>query len=390
MPAGRARRWLTRLGMAVAVLAVLASGIYAWAWASTGRSGLARAVMWRDADVKDYLRFPSRIIRAGRPLPLGREPRDVESLAAPMTPGGDLRAFLARTKTAAFVVFSGNSVIYERYFNGYHADSTVTTFSVAKSYVATLVGLALDRGAISSIDDPITKYIPELLKRDERFGRITVRNLLTMSSGLRWEEKGLPWSDDAVSYYGTDLRRVAVEHTGVVAPPGQRFSYNPYNALLLGLVLERATGTRVSDLMQRQLWQPMGAESDASWSLDSKADGFEKMESGLNGRAVDLARLGLLYLHGGAMNGKQIVPRNWVTESTAFSDASDPSTRYQYQWWTYRDPKVGDWFLARGNKGQFIAVFPRRGLVIARFGIDFGYESWPALLPKIAAAITHG
>lgn len=104
----------------------------------------------------------------------------------------------------------------------------------------------------------MTDFVPELADRDARFAEITLRHLLTLLSGLRWEERGLPWSDDAETYYGTDLRQLAITDTEIVGPPGVSFVYNPYNTLLLGLVLERATDQEVSEYMEEQLWKPWG------------------------------------------------------------------------------------------------------------------------------------
>ena len=143
---------------------------------------------------------------------------------------------------------------------------------------------------------------------------ITLADLLTMASGLRYEESSFPfpWGDDTYTYYGTDLRSEALDRTEVEGPPGERWHYNNYNPLLLGLVLERATGESVSEQMSRRLWRPLGAASDASWSLDSDESGFEKLESGVNATALDYARFGLLFLHGGRWNGRRIVSRRWV------------------------------------------------------------------------------
>ena len=375
----------TALVLGVALLA--AAGMYAWARLNVDNSGIARAIVWMDADVMDYKRFPENRVEAGTPLEISRSSANVAEELLSAAPGNDLNEFLTESQTAAFLVFGGGRLVYEEYFNGYKADSTVTSFSVAKSFIGTLVGLAIEDGSISDIDDPVTEYVPELLDRDERFSRITIRHLLTMSSGLRWDEKGLPWSDDAETYYGTDLRSLAIEDTEIVSPPGEEFVYNPYNTLLLGLVLERAVDESVTQQTQERLWQPVGAEADASWSLDSTEHEFEKMESGFNATAVDMARLGLLYLNDGRVGNEQVVPENWIREAIAFDDETDPSTEYGYQWWTYRDEEVGDWALARGNKGQFIAVFPEIDLVIARFGMDFGYDHWPQLLGDMAKAL---
>lgn len=371
----------------VATLALVAGGGYVWAVLNTSSSGFARSVVWKDADVQDYTRFPSRTIERGEdPVVLPVRPGP-PTLFDGAVPEGDLDQFLEETQTAAFIAIQNGSVVYEKYFNGYRRDSTVTSFSVAKSYVSTLVGIALESGHIQSLDDSVTDYVPELLARDNRFRRITVRHLLTMSSGLRWSELGLPWSDDAETYYGTDLRRLAIEDTAITGPPGKEFLYNPYNTLLLGLVLERATTETVSKFMEEELWQPMGATANGSWSLDSHESGYEKMESGLNARAMDMVKLGLVFLQRGKLNGNRIVGRSWVTEATSFSDQTSSPAGYGYHWWSYHDPELNRWFAAQGNKGQFIAVFPSKDLVIGRFGIDFGYPSWPSLFADMAKTL---
>lgn len=129
-----------------------------------------------------------------------------------------------------------------------------------------------------------------------------------MSSGLRYEEQGTPWSDDTETYYAPDLRKLALTDTEIVGPPGEQWHYNNFNPLLLGMILERATSQHVAEYMQTRLWRPLGAEADASWSLDSEASAFEKMESGINARAIDFAKLGSLYLHEGKWNGRRVLP----------------------------------------------------------------------------------
>lgn len=198
------------------------------------------------------------------------------------------------------------------------------SFSVAKSFVSTLVGIAIDEGLIGSVEDPVTDYLPELAVRDPRFERITLRDLLTMSSGIRFWETDLPWpwTDDTCTLYGVDLRDVALNGTRIERPPGQEWHYNNYHPLLLGMVLERATGMSVSDYMATRLWQPMGAEADATWNLDSDRSGFEKMESGLNAMPVDFARFGLLSLHDGEWTGTRIVSEEPITRLNARANAA--------------------------------------------------------------------
>jgi len=183
-------------------------------------------------------------------------------------------------------VVKDDGLLYEHYFNGYDHGSTQTSFSVAKSFASALVGIAVDDGTIA-LDDPITDYLPKLKERDARFDKITIRHLISMSSGLRYEEQGTPWSDDTETYYAPDLRQLALSDSEIVGPPGELWHYNNFNPLLMGMILERATSQHVAEFMEARLWQPLGAEADASWSLDSVASGFEKMESGINARAID-------------------------------------------------------------------------------------------------------
>jgi CubicO group peptidase (beta-lactamase class C family) len=136
----------------------------------------------------------------------------------------------------------------------------------------------------------------------------------------------------------------------------------------------------VAEYLEDRLWQPLGAEFDASWSLDSDESGFEKMESGINARAIDFARLGLLYLNGGSWDGRQVVPRRWVERSISPVPAA---SHYGYWWWL----ESGGAFLASGNLGQFVYVDPARDVVVARFGTDAGEVDWRQAFREVAAAV---
>jgi CubicO group peptidase (beta-lactamase class C family) len=200
-----------------------------------------------------------------------------------------------------------------------------------------------------------------------------------MRSGLRYEEQGTPWSDDTATY-APDLRALAVRETEIVEEPGRRFHYNNFNPLLV-----RTSGMPVATYLERKLWQPLGMEADGSWSLDSTRSGFEKMESGLNGRAVDLARLCMLYANGGAWHGRQLVPRSWVEDPTLVPTGTSvaPARAHQHFWWVQDDRRPRAFF-ARGKYAQHIYVVPDTRLVLVRFGRDFGYGHWPELLSDLA------
>jgi CubicO group peptidase (beta-lactamase class C family) len=381
------RRRLSLLLRIFGVLAISAVAVMGFATATTDRFYWSRIIIWRDADFDDWRRFPARVV--------AHDPANVRTL--PRAPSADapwplplparfagatnepLEAVLAASGTAAFLVLHRQEIIYERYLNGYTPESTMTSFSVAKAFVSALIGRAIADGRIASIDDSITTYLPELAGRD--LDAVTIANLLEMASGLRYEGSGsggTPWQDDAKTYYDPDLRGLALT-VERARPPGEEWQYNNYHPLLLGLILERTSGMSVSEYLSQELWQPMGAEAPGSWSLDSDKSGFEKMESGLNGRAADFARFGLLFAGAGAVDGKQLLPAAWVATSTVPKVKDD----FGYFWWT--DPLSDHGaFAARGNMGQLIYVDPQLETVVVRFGERRGDVDWLELARELA------
>jgi CubicO group peptidase (beta-lactamase class C family) len=214
-----------------------------------------------------------------------------------------------------------------------------------------------------------------------------------MSSGLEYKEFRFPGlnSDDPLTTYYPDQRWLALNNTKAIDPPEAYFQYNKYHPQLLGMILERSTGGTVTQYLQTRIWDPLGMEYGGSWSVDSEQSDFEKMETGVNARAVDFAKFGQLFLDGGSWNGQQVIPREWVEESTqpflpddhesyypdGFSDLPGLGY-YTYMWWGM-GREEGDYdFTAEGDKGQYIYVSPERSLVIIRNGIDYGipYNEW--------------
>ena len=387
-------QWWHRRAVRVGVLAVVAVGaVFGSAQLLTDEFAWARTLAWFESDVDDQFRFPSREIATGNDvsaLPRGDEPASLKAPVNVGLVGAPLDYYLEQHGTRAFLVVHHDRLVYERYFDGAERTDRQTSFSAAKSFLSTLVGIAVDEGKIR-LDDPVTAYLPKLEERDPLFDRITVRDLLTMSSGIGYAEHGMPWSDDALTYYGTDLRDLALTNPDIEEPPGTTWRYNNYNPLLLGLILERAPKTSVADYMAEHLWQPLGAEGDASWSLDSTESGFEKMESGVNALPVDYARFGLMMLHEGRWNGNQIVSERWVREATAASTDHDPADFYQYLWWV--GPRQEDApapFYAIGKYGEVVAVFPEHDMVIVRLGATDGGVNWQTQLRDIADRIAAG
>jgi CubicO group peptidase (beta-lactamase class C family) len=381
------------LGGVAGLLIIVLLAVYGWARSSTDTSTIARALVWRDSDVGDQHRFPARPIRTGPRVSPLRGGAEVELTNVAATWGE--RTFddlLRQRETLAFLVVHGDRVVYERYYDGATRSSRQTSFSVAKSFLSTLVGIAIDEKRIGSIDDRVTTYLPELAGRDRRFEEITLRDLLTMSSGIRYWDTDLPWpwADDTYTYYGVDLRDAALNRTRIERPPGNEWHYNNYNPLLLGLLLERATGMSVSEYMSTKLWQPLGAEADATWSLDSDRSAFEKLESGINATAADYARFGLLFLHQGEWNGARIVSKEWVRAATAADTTTDPAAFYQYFWWV--DLERPGRYYALGDHGQYVYVAPDADTVVVRLGREWGVDnrSWLTTLRSVADQLASG
>ncbi len=391
--------WLWRLevrsvlrigGFAIAGMMLIAgvatTGLYVWARNSTGTSQFARSLVWGESAFGDQDRFPARGIEAGDDVLQFGTLGDAPLGTYRSSDGDTLDQLLVGNQTTAFIVLKGDDVLYEEYFNGSSHDALQTSFSVAKSFTSTLIGIAVDEGIFTSLDDAVTDYLPELAERDERYTQITLRNLLTMSSGLSFADGGGPWDDPANTYHGTNLRSGVVDTPRIEGPPGKVFHYNDWNVIMLGLALERAAGIPVSDYAATRLWQPMGAEAAGSWSLDSDRHGFEKMFVGLNARAIDFARFGWLYLNEGRRGDDQIVPAEFVDEATRLDTTTDPASDYQYLWWI---DEARSSFFANGDHGQFIYVDPDADIVIVRHGTGPGNVDWIPLLGDIADFTTQ-
>jgi len=293
-------------------------------------------------------------------------------------------AFLEAQQTRAFVVIHDDRVVYERYFHGASKATQLPGFSISKTFAAALVGRALSQGLLASLDQPIVKDIPELAQK-AGYGAITEEQLLRMTSGIDFAEESLA---GAQLYYTTDLRDLMYSYR-VKWPAGQHYLYGSVNIQLLwDVVHRRLVKETVSHYFERELWDPLGAEDAASWSLDSQSSGVEKFFGGFNATARDQARLGLLYLHGGTLNGREILPPAWVARSltpdpvAGWVHTTDGWVRRgMYQWFLTRD---GRGYFAKGYQGQYIFVVPDRHAVFVRFGEGYGNVAWTKLFLRLA------
>ncbi len=278
--------------------------------------------------------------------------------------------YLKNLKTNSFLVFHGDTLISENYFGTHKRNTVSNSFSASKTLVAMLIGVAIDEGDIKSLDEPICNYLPEFKKGKKK--NVTIRHLLMMASGLSWSESGTnPLSDNAASYYGTELRKLACDQT-VIGEPGLKYSYQSGNSQLLGFILEKATGTDLTEYASQKIWSKLGAEKEAYWSLD-EAGGNEKAFCCVYGTSRDYGRLGRLIACEGKWKNQQLISNSYmkamVENPKMTCDNKLENHRYGLHIWTY----LGDQnpvYYCRGIMGQFIIVLPKEDIVIVRTGMD--------------------
>lgn len=341
---------------------------------------VGRFVVYNFAGINDHKKFPKgNISKPEQPFHFYEVNTDQVKLPKSGTIKGKTLSFeelLQGSKTVAFLVVRNDSLYYEKYFNKYDKESVVASFSMAKSYVSALMGIAIAEGFIKSVNEPIVNYIPELNK--EKFGNVTIEQVLNMRSGIYFNESYFnPFGDVAKYYYGTNLRKY-IKKLKVKKAPGEEFEYISLNTQLLGLAIENATKKPLYKYLEEKIWIPLGMEYDASWSLDSRKNGTAKAFCCLNARARDFAKFGRLYLNNGNWNGRQIVPAEWVRRSTAGNN-----TGYSYQWWLLPTETRTD-YEAQGILGQYTYVCPEKNMVIVRLGKKEGNINWEQLFQMIA------
>lgn len=274
-----------------------------------------------------------------------------------------------KMKTIAYIIIKDDSIVHEQYWDGFDENSHTNSFSAAKTIVSILIGVAIDEGKIKSVDEPIGDFLPEY--KEGKGAPITIKHLLTMSSGINFDENYInPFSYPAVAYYDTDINGI-LKNYKAVDEPGKVFKYLGGNTQLLASILEKVTGKTVSDYASEKLWIPIGAKNTAYWSLDKK-DGTEKASCCFNSNARDFARIGKLYLDSGKWNGKQLVSLDYVLNSIKPADLIDESgkknEKYGYQWWTIPQYKGHDIFYMRGILGQYVLCIPDQKMIVIRLG----------------------
>jgi CubicO group peptidase (beta-lactamase class C family) len=314
----------------------------------------------RDAAFRALDRLP--VLAQARDVPAGDK-------VLPLPPGPPLKLavdvddYMAAQRSASLLIVHDGKLRLERYGLDFDAHGRWTSFSVAKSITSVLMGAALRDGFIRSMDDKVSDYIPEM--KGSAYDEVSIRQLLTMTSGVRWnEDYADPESDvarfnnhepeDGVDALVSYMRRLPRE-----VPAGTRWHYSTGETNLVGVLLGRAIGKPLAEYLSEKIWKPVGMEQKATWILSRT--GNEISGCCIQAAARDYARFGLFVLNGARVDGRSIVPDGWLEEATTARTGIDvPERGYGYQWWTYADGS----YAARGIFGQGIFIDPKRRLVI--------------------------
>jgi CubicO group peptidase (beta-lactamase class C family) len=332
----------------------------------TNRDVLFWSIPQRDAAFRALDRLPmlakaNTIAKSDTPyaLPLGK----------PLTIPG-LDAYMAEQRTAGLVIVQDGKIVAEHYGLGFDAAGRWTSFSVAKSVTSTLVGAAIQDGSIKSLEDKVSAYIPDL--KGSAYDDVTVRQLLTMTSGVRWNEDYEDPNSDVANFnnakpdLGLDSTVSYMRKLPRAHPPGTKWHYNTGETNLIGVLVQSATKKSLAAYLEEKIWKPFGMASDATWLLGET--GGEIGGCCIQASTQDFARFGQFVLNGGKIGNTQVVPADWFAQATVKQvDYGNPGHGYGFQWWTYDDGSVA----ADGIFGQGIFIDPKRNLIIA------SNSNWP-------------
>lgn len=314
--------------------------------------------------IDDYKIFHSRTIKAGI-----SDPWEISEDYNQYEISDEDRKELESYDPIAYLIIQNGEIIYEEYWEDYGPSSLSNSFSAGKSVVSLLIGIALEEGYIKSLDQKVMDFIPEYNSPENR--DLSIRDVLTMSSGLNWQETYTsPFSMTTEAYYGTDLPTL-IKSLKVVEEPGKKFNYLSGNTEVLAMVVQAATGKSISEYTSEKIWQKIGAEHDALWNLDQE-DGMEKAYCCFNTNARDFARFGQLVLNNGRWDSTQVIPETYLKEATSpaswlMGEDGKPLNYYGYQYWiinhlAYEIPYM------RGILGQYIMPIKEKNAVVVRLG----------------------
>ena len=327
--------------------------------------------------------FPTREIKASKnPKPLKRNIKTLPETFFFEGEEKNLQEYLDYFWSDGMIVLHKNEMVYENYWLGNNENKRHISWSVAKSFISALVGIAYEEGLIDSLDDPVTKYLDDF--KETGYDGVTIKDILQMSSGVLFNEDYADYDSDINRFgravaTGTSMRDVSKTLTRE-REPGTYMHYVSINTQVLGFLLQEVTNKSISQYLYNKIWNPLGMEDSAYFILDDVKDEFAL--GGLNATLRDYAKFGLLYLQNGRWNDNQIISKQWIEDSHSTDgihlvpgerETSSNPWGYGYQWWVPGFPDTD--YTASGVYNQYIYIDPLSEIVIAKTSSNFKYTS---------------
>lgn len=367
---GKIMKTILKWALRIVVVAVLIVAVLAvWKREQLTRLMAVNSLFSQEKIVHNFSNMNAAFVST--PMSRGNTPVTLLPAGTPMTLPTDAAQWIKDRSVTALVVLKDGDLVFEDYYLGTTPEDQRISWSVAKSFLSSLMGILVAEGAIADINDPVIKYAPAL--KGSAYETATIRNVLQMQSGVTFDEDYLKFSSDInkmgrVLALGGSMDEFATSIKDSFVAPGTQWQYVSIDTHVIGMVIRGATNRSVIDLLQEKLLHPMGLEAPTYYVTDSNGVAF--VLGGLNMRTRDYARFGQMFLQGGMWNGAQLVPADWVAESTTPSATTkDGATKYGYQWWMPSDAEEGEYF-ARGVYGQHIYINTRLNVVIASNAAD--------------------
>ena len=374
-----------RLLKFVFITLIILIGVFSGYAVLSGKTYLFKAAYYNFSAIDDYTIFKNNTVakaKLEKPWPLANQ---YNKQAYP----DSLNNLLEELRTVGVLMIKNDSILFEKYWDGYSDSSLSGSFSVAKSITSILIGVAIKEGKIKSVDQPVGDFLPAFAIGDK--AAVKIKDLLTMSSGTNWNESYWnPLAVTAEAYYGSDLVKTATE-VKMDTQPGTFHKYKSGDTQLLGLILEKVTGKKLSEYAAEKLWQPLGASHDALWSTDGE-NGNTKAFCCFITNARDFARIGKFMLDSGKINGVPVIDSAYWKQSITACKIKDEKglecIYYGYQWWL--DPQHPEIFYARGILGQYIIAIPSKKIIIVRLAHKASKERVLTVPREVRALINWG
>ena len=364
------RNFLKRALQVLVVLALILAALALWKREEITRLLAVNALFDPDRIVQNFSHMDTMF--RTRPLDIGTGPVSPLAQGPAATLAPEAKAWIADRAVTGIVILKDGQLVHQDYFLGTGTDDLRVSWSMAKSVLSALFGVVMAEGHIASLDDPVTKYAPALT--GSAYDGATIRNVLNMASGVRFNEDYMDFSSDInkmgrVLALGGSMDGFAAGLHDRDAAPGTAWHYVSIDTHVIGMVIRGATGRPVADLLEEKILRPMGLEAAPYYVTDGLGEPF--VLGGLALRTRDYARIGQMVLQKGFWNGRQIVPADWIAAST--TPSAPGGAMYGLQWWMPPDPSPGE-VMAQGIYGQYIYINPTLNVVIAVNAADRGFE----------------